>query len=223
MNELGIETWMEDLTRSLDQAFGSRLILVGLQGSRARGEAREGSDIDAVVVVDALSADDLACYQGVIASLPHAELACGFIGSPEVLAHWPRYDVFNLIEDTRVFFGSFDFMNTAFTAEDALDSAKAGAAEIYHVLVHACVFEEENLIPLLGACLKSSFFVLRALQFAKTGEYPASRARMRELAGEQERDFLDTYETGIEKDAAKELSNQLITWSEGVLKNSAAQ
>lgn len=217
MEDLEIEVWMRDLTEALKQAFGSRLILVGLQGSRARDEARAGSDIDAVVVVDSLGADDLARYQDVIASLPHAELACGFVGSPEVLTHWPRYDVFNLVEDTRVFHGSFDFMDTAFIAEDALDSAKAGAAEIYHALVHTLVFEEEDLGLILEACLKSSFFVMRALQFAKTGEYPASRARMRELAGEQERAFLDAYEARIEKGSAKGLSNQLIIWVEQIL------
>ena len=83
---IAIEAWMDELTKKLLDAFGSRLVLVGIQGSRARGEAKETSDIDAVVLIEGLNSVDVQCYREIVAALPHAELACGFIGSPAVLA-----------------------------------------------------------------------------------------------------------------------------------------
>lgn len=207
-----ITAWTEALADKLQEAFGERLVLVGLQGSRARGEAREDSDIDAVVIIDDLGPADLATYKEVIATMPVSALACGFIGSPDVLKGWPRSDSFNLVMDTRVHFGSFDFMDAYFTSEEASASAKAGAAEIYHALCHTLVFEEEALPAVLAACVKSAFFVMRANVFACTGEYPASRARMRELASDEERLFLDAYDTpAILPD--QELANRLLAWA----------
>ena len=60
---LDINAWMEDFQRALAQTFPGRLWFVGLQGSRARGEAHEGSDIDVVVVLDEVSLCDLAQYR----------------------------------------------------------------------------------------------------------------------------------------------------------------
>ena len=51
--------WSKVLARKLQAVFGNRVVFVGLQGSRARGEAREDSDIDAVVLLDVVTADYL--------------------------------------------------------------------------------------------------------------------------------------------------------------------
>ena len=44
--EIDIESWMAELVERMCYTFGERLALVGIQGSRARGEARADSDID---------------------------------------------------------------------------------------------------------------------------------------------------------------------------------
>ena len=46
------DDYLARLTGLLTEAFGSRLIYVGLQGSYLRGEAGPDSDIDAMVVLD---------------------------------------------------------------------------------------------------------------------------------------------------------------------------
>lgn len=209
---IDIAQWMEKLISKLKGSFGKRLIFVGLQGSRARGEARKDSDIDAVVVVDNLSTEDLKLYKGIIGSMPESGLACGFIGSSEVLYAWPRHDAFNLVMDTHAYYGSLDFMNTEFTATDALNSAKAVASEIYHALAHTIVFESENLHDTFDACIKPTFFAMRALQFANTGNYPASRSEMRSLASDEEMLFLDAYEGTVDIDT-EELAERLMDWS----------
>ena len=35
-----IQAWMDDFTAAVRQVFGARVYCVGLQGSRARGEAK---------------------------------------------------------------------------------------------------------------------------------------------------------------------------------------
>lgn len=187
-------------------------MLVGLQGSRARGEQREDSDIDVVVIIEDLNADDLALYRNVIQEVPHAELACGFVGSPDVLAAWPRHDVFNLVNDTNIRYGSFDFMDTEFTAEEAKLAADACASEIYHALCHTAVFEPDMLPALLQGCLKSVFFGIRAKHFAQTGKFVNSRAQLLNLVNDSERWLLQAYDKDVQMDN-KELASKLLRWS----------
>lgn len=213
---MDIDTWMNDLIERLRIGFKERLVLIGLQGSRARDEQREDSDIDIVVVVEDLNADDLASYRSVIQKMPHAELACGFIGSPDVLAAWPRHDVFNLANDTDIRYGSFDFMDTEFTAEEAKLAADACASEIYHALCHTAVFEPNMLPDLLQGCLKSVFFGIRAKHFAQTGEFVNSRAQLSKLANDDETKLLQAYNGDTQMDD-QELASRLLRWSNNEL------
>ena len=52
---LDIQSWMDLFLKELQSVFESRLVFVGLQGSRGRGEGRPDSDIDVVVVLDRLT------------------------------------------------------------------------------------------------------------------------------------------------------------------------
>ena len=76
---LNISTWINEFLQVLDKTFGERVTFVGLQGSYARGEATETSDIDLVVILDELSVDDIATYYSVLGTLSHRELICGFL------------------------------------------------------------------------------------------------------------------------------------------------
>lgn len=53
--------------------FGSRIWFIGLQGSYGRNEASEQSDIDVVLILDQVSAEDLHTYGKVLDSLPARE------------------------------------------------------------------------------------------------------------------------------------------------------
>lgn len=209
---MDIDVWMNDLIDQLKTEFKERLVLVGLQGSRARGEQREDSDIDIVVVIEDLNADDLVSYRSIVQRMPHAELTCGFIGSPDALAAWPRHDVFNLVNDTDIRYGSFDFMDTEFTAEEAKLAADACASEIYHALCHTAVFEPNMLPDLLQGCLKSVFFGIRAKHFAQTGKFVNSRVQLLNLVNDSERWLLQAYDKDVQMDN-KELASKLLRWS----------
>ena len=54
-----ITNWVNEFLSALNKQFGNRVWFVGLQGSFARGEATENSDIDMVVILDELSASDV--------------------------------------------------------------------------------------------------------------------------------------------------------------------
>ena len=49
------QAYMTQFTAAMQQAFGKRLIYVGLQGSYLRDEATEESDIDPMTVIDGLT------------------------------------------------------------------------------------------------------------------------------------------------------------------------
>lgn len=46
--------WMDAFARRMRDIFATRVLFVGWQGSRARGEAEPDSDLDVVVVLDRL-------------------------------------------------------------------------------------------------------------------------------------------------------------------------
>lgn len=211
--------WAEQATEKLEREFGARLAFVGLQGSRARGEAHEGSDIDLVVLLDRVDADDLRRYRAVVETMPCCELACGFVGSCDVLAAWPRHELFQFANDTRAVRGSLaDIVDVRFTRDDAACAARIGASGIYHAVCHALVFDGEAADDILGSLFKGAFFVLQASWFARTGVYPSTKA---ELAGLLEGDEARILEIGRNWEACrpscegerKDLAGLLLRWS----------
>lgn len=213
--------WAEDAKDRLEAEFGERLRFVGLQGSRARGEAREGSDVDLVVLLDGVGADDLACYRAIVRSMPDSNLACGFVGSEAVLAAWPRHELFQFYHDTAPLFGALPDVGP-FSRDDALQAARVGASGIYHAACHAYVFDGNDADGVLELLFKGAFFALQALQFVRTGSYPRTKA---ELSGLLEGDEALILAVGRDwdshrpanDDARRNLVDVLLRWSEGVV------
>ena len=76
---IDITAWMNDFLQKLNLTFENRVWFVGLQGSYGRGEARDTSDIDIVVILDELSAMDIQTYNDMLDTMSHRELICGFL------------------------------------------------------------------------------------------------------------------------------------------------
>ena len=96
-----LQHWLDEYVSAVDAAFGARIEFIGLQGSYARGEQHEGSDIDVVLLLDELSVEDLKLYREAIANLPQRHLLCGFVGGIEELKAWDRADLFQFYHDTK--------------------------------------------------------------------------------------------------------------------------
>ena len=168
---LNIESWLPLWSRAVLERFGGRVLFLGLQGSRARGEAREDSDIDTVLVLDRLEASALA-------PLPERGKLCGFVSGRAELLAWEPGELFQFYHDTRPVLGSLDFLLPLLNREAALSSVRTGAGAVYHgcahYLLHGGAPEE------LEALQKAAFFTLRALCWLDTGIFPASRAALPE-------------------------------------------
>ena len=67
-----IDRYLDDLIRNCQTVFGERLLYVGLQGSYLRGEAREDSDIDVMVILDRFTVADMDAYRDILQYLPPA-------------------------------------------------------------------------------------------------------------------------------------------------------
>ena len=68
---VNIEQWVKNFNEQIHKRFRERVWFVGLQGSYARGEATDESDIDVVVILDELSASDIQLYNRILDELPH--------------------------------------------------------------------------------------------------------------------------------------------------------
>ena len=174
---IDIQRWMEQYCRNVRKMFGARVRFVGLQGSFARGQAREGSDIDAVLILDVFTMEDLCAYRRFLDAMPHRARTCGFVCGVEELQGWSRADLFQLYYDTRAWYGSLEEMIPPFTREEAREAARMGAGNLYHGCCHSMLHGvPEKSFP---SMCKAAYFVLQAVCFARTGTYPGSQEEMR--------------------------------------------
>ena len=117
---IDITIWMQNFLQTLNKIFTTRVWFVGLQGSYARGEATETSDIDVVVILDELSATDIQTYNAMLDTLPHRELICGFLSGKKEIMNWEVSDLFQFCHDTTPIKGSLDEVLSA-VDESAVD------------------------------------------------------------------------------------------------------
>jgi len=164
-----MEVWMQGYLRAVQEAFGERVRFVGLQGSRARGEARPGSDIDVVLLLDELSWQDVLTYRRAIEELPLRELVCGFVSGVEELAAWDAGELVFFYHDTVPVFGSLEFVRSLFGPQDVLRAVRQGACGVCHAVVHNGAHARSA--DALREICKSAVFVLRAACFARTGQW----------------------------------------------------
>ena len=166
---IDITTWMSNFLQTLNKTFENRVWFVGFQGSYGRGEATETSDIDVVVILDELSAKDIQIYNGMLDTLPHRKLICGFLSGKNEIMNWEPSDLFQFCNDTTPIKGTLDEV-IALIDENAVNRAiKIGACNIFHGCVHNMLHEESE--DILRGLYKSASFVVLAIVFKQTRNY----------------------------------------------------
>lgn len=187
------DEYLSALTRLLRAAFGSRLIYVGLQGSYLRGEATENSDIDVMVVIDGMSADDLTVYRQAIASLPDPDRSCGFICGREDLLHWNPLEICHLLHTTQDHFGTLAKLVPPYTLRDVRAYVQLSAGNLYHELCHRFIHAPaaENIAAFPAAC-KQVFFILQDLHYLDSGVFPGTKAALLSALSGRDRAVLET-------------------------------
>ncbi|HBT96432.1 MAG TPA: nucleotidyltransferase domain-containing protein [Desulfobulbaceae bacterium] len=184
---IDIQAWMREAVTLLRQEFGSRLLFVGLQGSRRRGEAREDSDIDILTILDKLDVVDLAAYRKVLRTLPEGEKACGFTCGREELFAWPPYELFLFAQDTDAYYGDLAALLPPVTREDTVVGVRMAVSGLHHYTVYLYVSGEESTrAEALKGVYKNFFFAMQVVEYLRSGVYSRSKGELlSRLAGDE--------------------------------------
>ena len=210
---IDINVWINDFIQKLNNIFADRVWFVGLQGSYGRGEATESSDIDVVVILDELSAEDIHTYQDMLDTLPHRELICGFVSGKEEILNWEPSDLFQFYHDTTAIKGSLDCLLPLIDNASIDRAIKMGAGNIYHGCVHNMLHEKSEEI--LKGLYKAASFVVQAIVYKQTGNYIKHQNQLLQVALPDEQTIIETflkYKNGEAVDF-NEASRILFEWS----------
>lgn len=189
--EMEIKSWMTDFLKALDQTFGDRVCFVGLQGSYARGEATPSSDVDVVVILDSLSACDIAAYNTMLDTLKNRELICGFLSGRKELMNWETSDLFQFYHDTVPVRGTLDGLLPLIDAAAVDRAIKTGVCNIYHGCVHNMLYEKSE--DVLKELYKAASFVVQAICFRQTGTYIRHRSELIQAVDADEKAIVETF------------------------------
>ena len=210
---IDITDWMSAFLQKLQETFTNRIWFVGLQGSYGRGEARDTSDIDVVVILDELSAEDVQTYHDMLDTLPQRELICGFLSGKSEIMHWEPSDLFQFCHDTTLIKGSLDEV-LAVVDECAVDRAiKIGACNVFHGCVHNMLYEKDE--DILRGLYKSASFVVQAIAYKETGSYIRHQKDLLGAVSSDEGAILETF-GNLKNGGAVEfdsMSEALFTWA----------
>ena len=208
-----ISKWLDTFVEAVSSTFGERVWFIGLQGSYSRGEATESSDIDTVVILDNLTADDIHTYDNMLDTLPHRELICGFLSGKNELFRWEVSDLFQFIYDTKAIRGSLDELLPLIDSNSVERAIRTGVCNIYHGCVHNMLYEKSE--DILKALYKSASFTVQAIAFKETGKYISSQKDLYGAVSYDEKIIVETFlrlKSG-EKAEFDKMSESLLEWA----------
>ena len=208
-----IKTWLDNFLNVLYCTFGERVWFVGLQGSCARGEATENSDIDVVVILDELNAEDIQKYNEMLDTLQKRELVCGFLSGRRELISWEPSDLFQFYYDTKPLRGSLDELLTLLDTDAVKRAVKIGACNVYHGCVHNMLYEKSEEI--LRGLYKSASFTVQAVAFLQSGKYIRGQSELLGCVSGNDRKIIQTF-LNLKNGGAAEfdtMSETLLAWA----------
>ena len=197
----------------LQAAFPGRIVCLGLQGSFARGEATEKSDIDLAVVLDRVELADILTYRGVLDRLPARERACGFFSGKEELLAWDRGELFQFYHDTRVYSGSLEFLCPLLDQSAVERAVHTAACGIYHACVHNLLHAQSG--ETLRGIQKAAFFALQAKCWLEQGVYCHDRQTLAGRLEGADREILEE----LPGETLEARSRLLLEWSGGLIRS----
>ena len=186
------DSYISALLTLLKKVFRERLLYVGLQGSYLRGEATEHSDIDIMVVIEAMTVADLDAYRQAIASLPDAQKSCGFICGKDELLHWNPLEICHLLHSTKDYYGMLADLVPTYTRHDVTAFVQLSLGNLYHEICHRYIHApaEQNIAALPGT-YKQVFFILQNLHFLETGSFIGTKKELLAVLSGQDRQVLE--------------------------------
>lgn len=214
---IDIQHWLKQFTDELEKTFRERIWFVGLQGSYGRGEATEQSDIDIVVILDTLAAEDIRTYETMLNELPRRDLICGFVSGKDELLNWDTADLFQFYYDTTPIIGTLDALLPLLDSDAVRRAIKIGAGNLYHGCIHNMLHERS--VDILKGLYKSAVFTVQAVYFLQSGNYIKQKSELIQLVKPAEAQILmnaEKIKNGIPIDF-EEMSETLFEWAKSLI------
>ena len=214
--DFAIHPWLDELGGKIKQKFGTRVWFFGYQGSVRRGEATAESDIDIVLILDALEIQDLSDYRAIIRSMPGWEKACGFVSGKRELLSWPAAELFYFYYDTQPIFGDLEELKTRFTRRDIAAAVKQEAANLYHAACHSFLFDEPA--AQLKQMIKTVFFIELGIVFLQNGVVAETKRSLFPMTTGEDREILELALSSsawgsVSPERVTEIYAKLIDWA----------
>ena len=187
-----LDKYLADLILNCRMAFGERLLYMGLQGSRLRGEAHENSDIDVMMILDRFSVRDMDTYREILKEIGFYERSCGFICGKDEMKRWNPLEVCQLRHTTKDLLGNLtDYLPPA-AREDEINYVNLSLGNLYHELCHRYIHadRDKNAAKFRGTC-KNVFYLIQNLHFLESGRFILSRKDLKKAASEEDRLVLE--------------------------------
>ena len=209
---MDINSFMESFKENLLSLFGDSLLFIGLQGSYGRGEAKETSDIDPVIILKQCRKDELLRYRDYIDTLSEKDILCGFVSSIDELRAWESADRAQLVLDTRPLYGNLEGLCPPITGDDIKGAVLQGACAIYHATSHNILHARNwSILPEL---YKSAGFTIRMKHYLQAGVYVSAFRELITVVDEEEKAILETQNPDAENDAFI-----LLEWASKAMRN----
>ena len=186
-----IDMWMQTFLNELDKTFGKRIWFAGLQGSYARGEATESSDIDVVVILDNLSVLDIQRYNKMLDILPNRERICGFLSGKNDILNWEPADLFQFYFDTKPIRGNLTELFVLIDESAVERAIKTGVCNIFHGCVHNLLYEKSEEI--LRGLYKAASYTVQAILYKENKRYFSKYEDLCKFALPSERQIITTF------------------------------
>ena len=171
MEGFDIEVYMQKIKQELLNTFGDELVYLGLQGSFRRGEARESSDIDVMVILEEFTVERMTEYREILKRVGNFNKSCGFICGRKEMKNWNRFEICQLLHETKDYYGTLSQLVPAYSRQDVQDYLKTGAGNLYHELCHRYIHAPDTLQEVLPFLYKGTFYLLQNRHWLNTGEY----------------------------------------------------
>lgn len=210
---IDITAWMDVFLQALNDTFSDRVWFVGLQGSYARGEATDISDIDAVVILDELSPTDIETYGAMLDTLSNRERICGFLSGKQELLNWETSDLFQFYYDTKPIKGDLDALRPLIDGVTVNRAIWSGACNIYHGCVHNMLHTRSEEI--LRGLYKAASFAVQAICFRQTGKYIHQQKDLLGVVSADDKMIVETF-LALKNGGTvqfEEMSQALLAWA----------
>ena len=182
-----LDEYLRELISQCKSAFGSRLMYVGLQGSYLRGEEKEDSDIDVMVILDDFSVNDMDASRGVLQKIGYYEKSCGFICGRDEMSRWNPLEVCQLKNTTKDLYGTLSEYLPDAARQDEINYVKFSLGNLYHELCHRYIHtdREKNSAKFRVTC-KGLFYLIQNLYYLESGEFVTTKSNLKGMVSEDD-------------------------------------